>query len=309
MSSTVANLPLAPAAEGAKLYADLDGTDVRIEAGRPNGLATLDEGALIPLTQLPAGMPNGLATLARDGKLPLTQLPDALFGQVMYQGLWDASSGSAPSAAPERGWYYIVNVAGDTPLDGIADWQVGDWAIFNGETWGKVDNTDAVASVAGLVGVITAQALKAALGITGLDVAIADEAGHFAASTLEGVLAEIGARLQSALTAPTVNPLSINAGAVVIDLALGEHFTLLLDQHVTSVTFANMPAAPRAKQIAIRIQQDAIGGRTLALPASFKATGGSDTQPNPAPNGYTLLTAVTFDQGTRWAYAMQEIAA
>ncbi|MES6459322.1 hypothetical protein U6M36_12180, partial [Cutibacterium acnes] len=233
MSSTVANLPLATTADGAKLYADLGGSDVRLEAGRPNGVATLDEGGAVPLTQLPAGQPYGLATLARDGKVPFTQLPDALLGQVRYQGVWDASSGTAPSTAPERGWYYIVSIAGATPLDGVTDWQVGDWAIFNGDTWAKVDNTDAVASVAGLVGVITAEALKAALGITGTDVAIADAAGHFAASTVEGVLAEIGARLQAVPSAPTVTALAINAGTVVIDLAAGEHFTLLLNQNVT----------------------------------------------------------------------------
>jgi hypothetical protein len=47
----------------------------------------------------------------------------------------------------------------------------------------------------------------------------------------------------------------------------------------------------------------------VALPASFKVTGGSDTAVQSAANAYTLLTLTTFDQGTRWEYAMQEIAA
>jgi hypothetical protein len=41
-----------------------------------------------------------------------------------------------------QGYYYVVDVAGTTNLNGITDWQVGDWAIFNGSIWQKVDNTD-----------------------------------------------------------------------------------------------------------------------------------------------------------------------
>jgi hypothetical protein len=45
-------------------------------------------------------------------------------------------------------------VAGTTNLNGITDWQIGDWAIFNGSVWQKVDNTDAVTSVNGQVGTV-----------------------------------------------------------------------------------------------------------------------------------------------------------
>jgi hypothetical protein len=42
------------------------------------------------------------------------------------------------------GEYYIVSIAGNTNLNGITDWQVGDWAIFESATnmWQKVDNHD-----------------------------------------------------------------------------------------------------------------------------------------------------------------------
>jgi hypothetical protein len=45
-------------------------------------------------------------------------------------------------------------VAGSTNLDGITTWNVGDWAIFNGTVWQKVDNTDAVTSVNGYTGTV-----------------------------------------------------------------------------------------------------------------------------------------------------------
>jgi len=62
-------------------------------------------------------------------------------GGLSYQGTWDASSGSAPDASPTNGEYWAVSVAGTTDLDGITDWAVGDWAIYNGTAWQKIDNT------------------------------------------------------------------------------------------------------------------------------------------------------------------------
>jgi hypothetical protein len=80
----------------------------------------------------------------------------ALMGGVMWQGVWDASTNTPTltSSVGTKGYYYIVNVAGTTNLNGITDWAVGDWAIFNGTTWDKVDNTDAVSSVNGFTGAV-----------------------------------------------------------------------------------------------------------------------------------------------------------
>lgn len=112
-----------------------------------------------------------------------------------------------------------------------------------------------------------------------------------------------------ALDRSTVTALSIAAGVVNINCALGDFFTLSLTANVTSITFSNLPAAGKGASISVRIRQDGTGGRTVALPTSFKATGGSDTSVQSAANAYTLLIITSFDQGTRWEYAMQEIAA
>lgn len=81
----------------------------------------------------------------------------ALVGGVMYAGTWNAStnSPSLTSSVGTKGNYYIVTTAGNTNLDGITDWKIGDWAIFNGSTWDKVDNTDAVSSVNGYTGAVS----------------------------------------------------------------------------------------------------------------------------------------------------------
>ena len=80
----------------------------------------------------------------------------ALVGGVYYKGTWNASTNTPTltSSTGTKGNYYIVTVAGSTNLDGITDWKVGDWAIFNGSTWDKVDNTDAVSSVNGFTGAV-----------------------------------------------------------------------------------------------------------------------------------------------------------
>jgi hypothetical protein len=101
------------------------------------------------------GQNNGLATLDGTGKIPLAQVP--LNGSVIYQGTWNATTNSPAlsSGSGTQGFYYRVSVAGATALDGITDWQVGDWAIYNGAAWEKVDNTDQVTSVAGKQGDVT----------------------------------------------------------------------------------------------------------------------------------------------------------
>jgi hypothetical protein len=80
----------------------------------------------------------------------------ALVGGVYYAGTWNASTNSPTlaSGTGTKGYYYIVTTAGSTNLDGITDWKIGDWAIFNGTTWDKVDNTDAVSSVNGFTGAV-----------------------------------------------------------------------------------------------------------------------------------------------------------
>lgn len=106
-----------------------------------------------------------------------------------------------------------------------------------------------------------------------------------------------------------VTALVISAGVVNINCALGSYFTLPLTANVTSLTFTNLPAAGFGQSIAIRMKQDATGGRTVTLPASFKASAGSLTAVDSTINAYTLLMITTFDQGVRWEYTMQGVSA
>ena len=102
------------------------------------------------------GLANGVASLDGSGTVPLSQLPSAVLGALKYQGAWNASTNTPTltSSIGTQGYYYVVSVAGSTNLDGITDWKIGDWAIFNGSAWQKIDNTDAVASVNGYTGTV-----------------------------------------------------------------------------------------------------------------------------------------------------------
>jgi hypothetical protein len=81
----------------------------------------------------------------------------ALTGFVNYQGTWNASTNTPTltSSVGTKGYYYVVSTTGSTNLNGVSTWTQGDWAIFNGTAWEKVDNTDLVTSVAGRTGAIT----------------------------------------------------------------------------------------------------------------------------------------------------------
>ena len=94
-------------------------------------------------------------------------------GTLSYQGSWNASTNTPTltSSVGTNGFYYVVSVAGSTNLNGITDWQVGDWAIFNGTIWQKIDQTNTVTSVNGQTGavVLNASDVSALASITSAD--------------------------------------------------------------------------------------------------------------------------------------------
>jgi hypothetical protein len=83
-----------------------------------------------------------------------------VLGSLVYKGTWNASTNNPvlQSGVGNKGDYYVVSVAGSTNLDGITDWEIGDWAVFNGSVWEKIDNTDVVLSVNGYTGVVVLSA-------------------------------------------------------------------------------------------------------------------------------------------------------
>jgi len=138
---------------------------------------------------------------------------NGVLGGAIYQSVWNASTNSPTltSGTGTKGYYYIVSVAGSTNLDGITDWKVGDWAIFNGTTWNKVDNTDAVSSVNGFTGAVSLT--TANISESG---SLYYTEGRVSANT--DVAANTAAR-HSAVTIGTANGLSLSTQALSLALA------------------------------------------------------------------------------------------
>jgi len=134
---------------GLGTMAEQNANNVAITGGTMSGVTVT---GYIPTTEKGAAL--GVATLDAGGKVPQSQIP--LMGDLNYQGTWNASTNTPTltSSVGTKGYYYVVDVSGNTNLNGITDWVIGDWAIFNGSIWQKVDNTDAVVSVNGQTGVV-----------------------------------------------------------------------------------------------------------------------------------------------------------
>lgn len=125
-----------------------------------------------------------------NGKILESQLPDYILGQVLFGGTATYDAGGddwliTPSAnyndkfnqdtdslslrgmnvKTHEGVYFICE---DDSLSGaVVEANTGDWIISNGTSWVKIDNTDAVTSVAGLSGNIAATTLAKELAETG----------------------------------------------------------------------------------------------------------------------------------------------
>ena len=140
---------------------------------------------------------------------------NSLIGGTIYKGTWNASTNTPAltSSVGTQGFYYIVNVAGATNLDGITSWNVGDWAIFDGTAWQKVDNTDSVVSVNGLTGAVSLTTSNITEG-TNLyyTEARVDANSNVAANT---------AARHNAVTLGTANGLSLSTQALSLGLASG----------------------------------------------------------------------------------------
>ena len=134
---------------GLGTMAEQNANNVSITGG---SISSTTVSGYIPTTQ--KGAVNGVASLDSNGQVPLSQLPP--LGELNYQGTWNASTNTPTltSSVGTKGYYYVVSVAGTTNLNGITDWQVGDWAVYSGTAWQKVDNTDAVTSVNGQTGTV-----------------------------------------------------------------------------------------------------------------------------------------------------------
>ena len=115
------------------------------------GLSNVTNDAQLKVTD--KGDSEGVCELV-GGKVPVSRLPT---GVLTLLGTWDADTNTPTlvSGVGVADTYYIVGNKGSTSLDGLDDWNPGDWAVFVNGTWNQVNSSDAVKSVEGRLGAVT----------------------------------------------------------------------------------------------------------------------------------------------------------
>jgi hypothetical protein len=145
-----------------------------------------------------------------------------VFTGLDFQGSWNASTNSPTlaSSVGTNGEFYIVSIAGGTNLNGITNWGIGDWAIFNGTAWQRVEggadgnfNDVTVAGTLGVTGEITANG--------GIALGDNDKATFGASDDLEIYHDGSGSRISDIGTG---NLLIQGTNLTLADTATGENF-------------------------------------------------------------------------------------
>lgn len=190
------------------------------------------------------GVANGIATLDAGGKVPASQLPNSV---MEYKGTWAASTNtpSLSDGAGNAGDVYIASDAGTVDFgSGNITFAAGDWVIYNGSTWEKSVNSNAVASVNTKTGAVVLVA--ADLNYTQATPAnwtVAD------ASSIKATLDEVGSRLST-------NESNFSGHT---DGSANKHDATEIDYERVDGSKKNIQAASDDVELALTDLDDAIG--------------------------------------------------
>ncbi|QJB39721.1 hypothetical protein HF324_18405 [Chitinophaga oryzae] len=231
-----------------------DGSVLAVPTGLVDSLrirytAAQADARFILLTQ--KGTANGVAGLDAGGKVSMNQIPDALLGAVTYMGGYNAATNTpalAAAAAGNKGCYWVVSTAGSQFGLSLA---VGDWIISNGSVYQKVDNNNAVTSVAGRTGAVVIDSADISSFYTKVR-GLLSASSPLTYNSVTGILTHVN----SGVAAGTYNNVSVNTTG---------HITS--GSNVAYLT-GNQP---------INLSGDITGSGTTAISTTLKNTGTAGT--------------------------------
>jgi hypothetical protein len=93
---------------------------------------------------------------------------------------------------------------------------------------------------------------------------------------------------------------TVDSGRLVLDLAEGNIFDIVLTADSTSLLLLNPPPVDQAGSIILIVAQDENGGRSFAWPESVMWSGGVAPSVSTTPNAKDIYALVTTNGGTSW---------
>jgi len=173
------------------------------------------------VSSVPLGGANGVATLDSGGKVPVSQLPSSV---VTYLGTWNAATNTPTlvNGTGDAGDMYICNVAGTVDFGaGPIPFAVGDWVLYGSGTWEKSNGqngtvTSVAASITGdSIGITGSPIVSAgtlAFAFSGTNLQYVNGAGNL--TTFPTLITSIGLSMPSAFSVAN-SPLTANGTIAV----------------------------------------------------------------------------------------------
>jgi hypothetical protein len=233
-------------------------------------------------------------------------------GALNYKGTWDAATNTPTitSSVGTKGDYYVVSVDGTTLINGISNWGVGDWIVFNGAVWQRVEGgADVNAVDLSVSGTTTLSGLTASTALA-LD-ANKDVVSVTNTGTGDNVLATSPTLTTPALgaaTATSINKVALTAPATGSTLTIADGKTLTANHSLTLAgTDATTMTFPATSATIARTDagQTFTGVQEMTRPrfiTSIDDTNGNEligvTATGSAVNEFTIANAATGNAPT-----------
>lgn len=221
-------------------------------------------------------------------------------GTLTYQGTWNANTNSPTltSGVGTLNYYYVVSTAGSTNLDGITDWQIGDWAIFNGTVWQKIDNSE----VTYVSNVATGTGLTGGPITTTGTISIANTTVTSATYGNASTVAQFEVNPQGQLVSASNQAIAIAVGAVsgavpnTVNVLAGTGLSgggaltanVTLDLANTAITAATYGNATHVSQVSFDAQGRATSASNVAISISSSNVTGLGTMATQNANAVSI---------------------